>query len=175
MKKLYPYKECLRFELFDRLIPMMLYQGTTVERESFFISLRDEGQSLIFAMLNHMCFNDRMECPYTEKDFSVHSIKLPGISIIQINLPEYSLEINTTLRVYILSSAKPNTLSSRLYFIIKRFQDGSVYILFVNQECQVLKIENITDNVDNLNYEHSRLVENYFRILIHLIDEIPYT
>lgn len=167
MTKIYPYRERLRYELFDKLLPMMLYQGTDKEREAFFTTLHDDGQSLIYAMLQDMCRHDKIECPYALEDFGVNITSYENIGFIQINLPACNDKCNATLRAYLLFPQKADAAHNCLYFIIKRFQDGSVYILHINRECNALIIEKLTGNCHGINYEHSRLMEACAAILLN--------
>ncbi len=55
MEKDYDGYDCLRYELFETLIPAMLYKGTKKERDEFFGFLKQDGKTFIHDMYQTLC------------------------------------------------------------------------------------------------------------------------
>ena len=55
MEMEYDGYDCLRYELFETLIPAMLYKGTEKERDEFFGFLKQDGKTFIHDMYQTLC------------------------------------------------------------------------------------------------------------------------
>ena len=55
METEYDRYDCLRYELFETLIPAMLYKGTEKERDEFFGFLKQDGKVFIHDMYQTLC------------------------------------------------------------------------------------------------------------------------
>ena len=102
METEYDRYDCLRYELFETLIPAMLYKGTEKERDEFFGFLKQDGKVFIHDMYQTLCEDDSLPYPYENPDFEVRIFERGGVNILQILLPPYNPNINDILRVYLL-------------------------------------------------------------------------
>lgn len=100
MEMEYDRYDCLRYELFEMLIPAMLYKGTEKERDEFFGFLKQDGKIFIHDMYQTLCEDDGLPYPYGNPDFEVKLFERGGVNILQILLPPYNPNINDILRVY---------------------------------------------------------------------------
>lgn len=55
MEKQYNHYDYLRWELFEKLIPSMLYKGTEEQKEEFFQLLIHDGKNVIHSLYD-FCF-----------------------------------------------------------------------------------------------------------------------
>ena len=69
MEQKYSYYDYLRQELFEELIPKMLYKGTEEESSRFFQQLFQENKRLVRDMFQTLCEADGVPYPYHNKDF----------------------------------------------------------------------------------------------------------
>lgn len=163
MGKEYDEYDCLRYELFEILIPAMLYQGTEEEKDEFFKFLKQDGKSLIHDMFRIICEDDGLAYPYEKTDFEVRVFERGGINILQILLPPYNSQVNDILRAYLLF-AKSGT--ARRYFMIKRFKRGNSFILYVNPESEKFLGEELTEHLGDMEYEYWKLICDYAKTLV---------
>ena len=166
MGKGYCKYDCLRYELFETLLPEMLYRGTEKEKDEFFSSLKQDGKTLIHDMYKIMCEDDGMPYPYGKIEFGVEAFERGGVNILQILLPPYNPNISDILRAYILYMERGDGRGTKRYFVVKRFKDGNVSILYVNAEMEVLLGEDLTGHIGDMEYEYHKLVSDYAKILI---------
>lgn len=86
----YDRYDCLRYELFETLIPAMLYKGTEKERDEFFGFLKQDGKTFIHDMYQTLCEDNGLPYPYGKPDFEVRIFERGGVNILQILLPPYN-------------------------------------------------------------------------------------
>jgi hypothetical protein len=158
--------DCLRYELFETLIPAMLYKGTEKERDEFFGFLKQDGKTIIHDMYQTLCEDDGLPYPYENPDFEVRIFERGGVNIMQIILPSYNPNINDILRAYFLFAKSDDGRDIRRYFLIKRFKNGSIFILNVNPKFEKLLGEELTEHAGDMEYEYWRLVHNYAKIIL---------
>lgn len=157
--------DCLRYELFEMLLPKMLYTGTEEQKDDFFNLLRQEGKSLIYNMYYTLCEGDKILCPYEEKDFEVEIFERGGVNLLEILLPQYNPGINDILRTYVLFAKCVEEKQIRKYFIIKRFMNGNVFNLHVTPKMEKILGDELTGHEGDMEYEYWRLV-NYFSWIV---------
>ncbi len=166
MEKEYDEYDCLRYELFETLIPVMLYQGTEKERDEFFGFLKQDGKTFVHDMFQSICEDDGLPYPYENSDFQVEVFERGGVNIIQILLPAFNANINSALRAYLLFTKGGDDREKRRYFLIKRFKNGNVFIMYVNPESEQLLGEELTEHADDMEYEYWKLVCDYVKVII---------
>lgn len=163
----YDRYDCLRYELFETLIPAMLYKGTEKERNEFFEFLKQDGKIFIHDMYQTLCEDDGLPYSYESPDFEVRIFERGGgVNILQILLPSYNPNINDILRVYLLFTNSDDSRDTRRYFMIKRFKDGKIFILYANPECEKLLGEELTEHIGDMEYEYWRLVRGYAETIL---------
>lgn len=157
----FSYVDKIRWEFFEKLLPKLLYNENKKVHRKTFDALKNNGQDFIYLILQQMCEEDAVECPFEMKDFKVKNFSRYNVHFIQISLPPYNPNISDIIKAYILYSKD----SEKLYFFIKRFKEGKTFLLYVNSMLQVLKIEELTEYVNDMNYEYWRLAVDYLMIL----------
>lgn len=166
MEKEYDEYDCLRYELFETLIPAMLYEGTEIERDEFFGFLKQNGKTFIHDMYQTLCEDDGLPYPYENSDFEVKIFERGGVNILQILFPSYNPNISDILRAYFIFIKRDKSRDTRRYFLIKRFKNGKIFILYVNPECEKLLGEELTGHTGDMEYEYWKLVCSYAEIVL---------
>ena len=161
MEKEYDRYDCLRYELFETLLPEMLYKGTEKEKDKFGELLKQNGKTFIHDVYQTLCEDDGLPYPYENSDFEVGIFERGGVNILQILLPPYNPNINDILRAYLLFTKSDDSKDTRRYFVIKRFKDGKIFILYANPECEKLLGEELTEHIGDMEYEYWRLVRSF--------------
>lgn len=169
MEKEYDKYDCLRYEIFETLIPVMLYEGTEKEKDDFFGFLMQDGKTLIHDMYQIVCEDDGLPYPYEKKDFEVEILERGGVNILQILLPTYNPNINDILRAYILFTKREDSRYSRRYFVIKRFENGNIFNLYVSSKIEKILGEELTGHSGDMEYEYWKLVYDYAKVMIQEI------
>ena len=166
MEKDYDGYDCLRYELFETLIPAMLYKGTEKERDEFFGFLKQDGKTFIHDMYQTLCEDDGLPYPYDNSDFEVRIFERGGVNILQILLLSYNPNISDILRAYFIFTKRDNSRDTRRYFLIKRFKSGKIFILYANPECEMMLGEELTEHIEDMEYEYWRLVRSYAETML---------
>lgn len=166
MEKKYDGSDCLRYELFETLIPAMLYKGTEKERDEFFGFLKQDGKTFIHDMYQTLCEDDGLPYPYENSDFEVRIFERGGVNILQILLPSYNPNISDIMRVYFIFTKSDDSRDTRRYFLIKRFKNGKLFILYANPECEKLLGEELIGHTGDVEYEYWRLVRSYAETIL---------
>lgn len=161
----YNHYDYLRYELFEMLIPSMLYEGTDEQKEEFFQLLIHDGKNVIQNIYDTMCEDDKLPYPYNKEDFEVNTLERGGIRILQILLPPYNQDISDILRAYLLFTRIQNGSYIKRYFVIKRFEDGRVFNLCITPEMEKLLGEELTGHVGDMEYEYWKLARDYSRLI----------
>ncbi len=166
MEKEYDRYDCLRYELFETLLPEMLYKGTEKEKDKFGELLKQNGKTFIHDVYQTLCEDDGLPYPYENSDFEVGIFERGGVNILQILLPPYNPNISDILRAYLLFTKSDDSRDTRRYFVIKRFNDGKIFILYANPECEKLLGEELTEHTGDMEYEYWRLVRRYAETIL---------
>ena len=166
MEKDYDGYDCLRYELFETLIPAMLYKGTEQEQDEFFGFLKQDGKVFIHDMYQTLCEDDGLPYPYDNSDFGVRIFERGGVNILQILLPSYNPNISDILRAYFIFTKRDNSRDTRRYFLIKQFKNGKIFILYANPECEMMLGEELTEHIEDMEYEYWRLVRSYAKTML---------
>ena len=161
--------DVLKYELFECLLPGLLYTGTLEEQLSVITELEDEKENLIQQLLGRMCEEDGIEYPFEEDAFRISRYEQGGVHFIEIAIPESDPQINYALRAYILY-ANEREVKERIhwrYFLVKKFcEKGHVHILYVTPDREMLLGDELTDRVDDREYERRCLARNFFAVLV---------
>lgn len=165
MEKEFDHYEVLKWELFEKLFPKMIYYGGEGERDDFFRSLREDGQRLAFMMFEALCMEDKVDCPYKTEDFQAEAISRGNIGMVKIQPPECSPKSSGILRAYVAYSEKADAPQARLYFFIKRFAGGEAILMYADQKGEALKVEELTGHMGDIEYEYWRVAASYARII----------
>lgn len=165
MEMQYNRYDYLRYELFEILIPSMLYEGTEEQKEEFYQLLIHDGKNVIHNMYNVLCTDDKLPYPYEKEDFEVNMLERGGIRILQILLPPHNPEISDILRAYLLFTRLQNGNCIKRYFVIKRFKEGSVFNLCITPEMEKLLGVELTEHVGDMEYEYWKLARDYSRLI----------
>lgn len=163
-KQFYPLGG-LRYELFEALLPRMVYKEAGMELHGLLQILQKEKECLVFAMFKELCEESCVSCPYSKGDFQTELFERGGVGVIQMNLPPYNPAISDIVRAYLLFSADvEGTLAAR-YFLIRRFRNGRFFILYVTPEGRALLGEELTGHELDLDYEHWRVVNVFAKVI----------
>ena len=135
MEKEYDRYDCLRFELFETLIPAMLYKGTEKDKNEFLGFLKQDGKAFIHDMYQTLCEEDGLPYRHEKAEFEVEVIERGGVNILQILLPPHNPNISDILRAYLLFAKRGDSIGTRRYFVINRFKNRKIFILYANPEC----------------------------------------
>lgn len=166
MGREYSVNDCLRYEFFEILLPEMLYKGTKKEKDEFFELLKQDGKNVICYLYQKIYEDDGLVFPYEKSDFAVELFERGGVNVLQVLIPPYNSDINGILRVYFLFTENENIGFTRRYFIVKRFENGQIFNLYVNTEMEIFLGGNLTDHFGNMEYEYWQLVWDYSKMLI---------
>lgn len=158
--------DCLRYELFETLIPVMLYKGTEKEKNEFFGFLKQDGKAFIHAMYQTLCEEDDLPYPHEKADCEVEVFERGGVNILQILLPPHNPNISDILRAYLLFAKRGDSTDTRRYFVIKQFKNGKIFILHTSSECEQLLGEELTEHTGDMEYEYWRLVRTYAKVIL---------
>ena len=157
--------DMLKYELFECLLPDMLYTGSMKEKVSFIEELERDEENLIRHLLEKMCEEDGVPYAFEEDAFQIQKIEQGGIHFIEIEIPESSPQINYVLRAYILYATgriKENKIHWR-YFLVKRFcADGKVHILYVSPDRELLLGDELTGDKKQ---EHRCLARTFLSVM----------
>lgn len=164
MKKDYNYEDLVRWELFESLLPQMLYTGEEDKRDAVFRYLKNEGQSFVFSLFLDLCREDMNPCPYSKKEFKSKNISRGTVEMIQVELPPYNPDISDILRVYVLYPKISDDISDKLYFIIKRFKTNEVTILYAPAEGNPMEVADLTGHQGDMEFEYKALEAAYAKI-----------
>lgn len=116
-------------------------------------------------MYQTLCEDDGLPYPYENSDFKVRIFERGGVNILQILLPSYNPNISDILRAYFIFT-KRGSRDTRRYFLIKRFKNGKIFILYANPECEMMLGEELTEHIEDMEYEYWRLVRSYAKTIL---------
>ncbi len=166
MEKKYNYYDYLRYELFEELIPRLLYKGTSEEQNDFFQSLLQGNKHMIHELFQTMCEDDGVPYPYNNVDFETEIFERGGVNILQILLPPCDPEINAILRAYLLYIKWEDRGYIKKYFLIRRFDNGDVFNLYISPDIKGYLCEELTEHIDDMEYEYWRLVRDFTALMV---------
>lgn len=159
-------QDCLRYELFECLLPRLVYTGTKKEQDRVLNALRYDGPNFIHTLFAEMCQEDQIACPYHITDFKVKCVERGGISMVQVELPRHNPDISDILRIYLLFQECDNDVIGKKYFLIKRFYDGQTFIVHINENNEGILGEELTQHAADMEYEYWRLANEYARAIL---------
>ncbi len=70
------------------------------------------------------------------------------------------------MRAYFIFTKSDDSRDTRRYFVIKRFKNGKIFILYANPECEMLLGEELTEHTGDMEYEYWRLVRSYAKTIL---------
>lgn len=165
--------DMLKYELFEQLIPDMLYTGSDKEREMFLEGLEDKAGNMAYCLFKRLCDEDKVLCPYDKEDFSMDWFEEGGVHFTEITVPEASPEINYVLRAYVVKTYERQNSNKKhfRYFVVKRFHDnGMIHVLYFSPENEWLLGEELTNHVEDKEYEHRSVARSFIIILMNELD-----
>lgn len=166
MEKEYNYYDYLRYELFEILIPRMLYKGTRRENNKFFQLLLQEKKKLVHDMYQTLCEDDGLPYPYEQEDFEVEIFSRGNINVLQILLPPNNPDISNILRVYLLFTKCTDKGLIKKYFVIKKFDNGRIFNLHITSDIEGVLGGELTAHIGDMQYEYWLLVRDYIRTIV---------
>ncbi|MCM1540710.1 MAG: hypothetical protein NC121_05550 [Blautia sp.] len=166
MEEKYDPYEYLRYELFEELVPRMLYWGTEEEKNEFFQLLLQENSSLVCDMYKMLCEDDGQPCPFQRDDFKTEMFKRGGISFLQINVPQGNSGTGGILRAYLLYMKQEDGRFVKRYFVVKKFQNGNVFNVHIAPDTESVLGEELTRHAGDMEYEYWKLVRDFVKLLL---------
>ena len=158
--------DMLKYELFECLLPGMLYTGSMKEKVSFIEELERDEENLIRHLLAKMCEEDGVPYAFEEDAFQIQKFEQGGIHFIEIEIPQSNPRINYVLRAYILY-ANERVNESRIhwrYFLVKRFYtDGKIHVLYVSPDREILLGDELTGDKE---HEHRCLARTFLSVMV---------
>lgn len=164
MEKDYCYGDLIKWELFEKLLPQMLYTGEEGKRNAVFRYLKNQRQDFVYTLVLDLCRDDKKRCPYRKEDFKSKNISRGTVEMVQVELPPYNPDISDILRVYVLYPKTSDDISDKLYFIIKRFKTNEAIVLYVPAIGVPVEIADLTGHLGDMEYEYKALEAAYARI-----------
>lgn len=165
MKKEYSQYDCLRQELLEAMIPQMLYKGSGEENDDFFQLLLEENSALVQDIYRTMCEDDGVPCPYQEEDFKAEVFSRGNINVLRILPPLGDPELSDILRAYLLYTEHDGQMIKK-YFVIKRFEDGSIFDLHITPDIEKVLGEELTGHAGDMEYEFGMVVKDYMKTVL---------
>lgn len=130
----------LRSNFFEKQIPPMIYCGSEKERRHFFYQLRDNGRDFIYFLFN-MIYADKIPSySYEKNNFMLDVIHKDDVFMIQILLPAYNPNTDDILRTYLIFDKHNDDIAAKKYFIIKRFSNGQIFIIYISPQLKGLTL-----------------------------------
>lgn len=160
----------LKYELFEQLLPEMFYTMKEEERDLFIEELENTSGNEIYDLFNSLCKEDKVNCPYEEKDFAINRFERGGVRFIEMCVPESSAQINHVLRAYILIAheRKNEEIKHMRYFMVKRFfQNGMVHVMYITPDNEVMLGDELTNHMDDKKYEYRTVARNFIMVLLN--------
>lgn len=162
--------DMLKYELFEQLIPDMLYTGPDEIQQLFLQELENEEENHVYELFCKLCDEDEVPCPYGEHSFSIERFEEGGVQFIEITVPPSSYQINHVLRAYVLIAheRKNPEVKHLRYFIVKKFlEKGMVHVMYISPEGESLLGDELTSHIENRKYEHHAVARNFFMVLLN--------
>ncbi len=161
MEKEYNLYDCLQSELFEILLPRMLFTGTRKEQEDFFRFMLEKKQVMIHDLFEVLCKNNHVPYPYRASDFEVEMLERGGISFLQILIPKQPESRSDILRVYLLFMEGNDGRCIKKYFVIRRLDDGTVFILHITPGLKGILGKELTDCLGDMEKEYLELARDF--------------
>ena len=164
--------DLLKYELFEQLLPSLLYSLDEEKYKMFMEDLTSETVNLVYQLFAKLCKEDKVECPYKKEDFAIDIVDEAGLEFVIVSIPAWSPQINSVLRIYIITATErenPDKKHTR-YFYIKKFADkGMVHVMYVSPSDELLLGDEVTNHVGDMAYERRTVARN---LMVMLIDEL---
>lgn len=160
--------DMLKYELFEQLIPTLLYEEENNVGKLLLEELENEADRAVYDLFCRLCEDDKIDCPYEISDFAIKKYEMSGIRFIELSLPESNDQINHVVRAYVLIAheRKNPEIEFVRYFIIKKFRDkGQIYVMYVSAEDELQLGTDLTDYADDREYERRAVGRDYLMVL----------
>lgn len=160
MEKDNNYYDCLQCEFFEVLIPRMLYKGTVEQQEDFFRFLIEKKKAMVQDLYKVFCKSNDLTCPYGDSDFETELFERGGIRFLQIQVPEHPGS-GMILRAYLLFMKGEDGSCIKKYFLIRRLDNGSIFILHITPELKGILGKELTDCGEDMEAEYLELARDF--------------
>lgn len=164
--------DLLKYELFEQLLPSLLYSLDEEKHQVFLDELASDTGNIMYELFTKLCKEDKVECPYHEDDFAIDVVSEGGLDFFIVSIPESSPGINAVLSAYIVTVRErenPDRRHTR-YFYIKKFADkGMVHVMYVSPSDELLLGDEVTNHVGDRAYECRTIARN---LMVVLMDEL---
>lgn len=164
--------DLLKSELFECLLPAMVYRGEAVVRELVLDNLESEYQDSVYKLFERLCEEDGINCPYTEEAFKIDRVEEGGLQFIIMSLPESHHKVNQILRAYIVYAWERKNPEKRQvrFFYIKRFcNNDEIYVMYVSPTGEIMLGDEVTNYMGDVVAER-RIVARSF--IVDLLNEL---
>lgn len=167
--------DLLKYELFEGLLPGLIYTGSKEEQLALIEELEVSGKNLMQDLFSKLCEQDDIPYPFDEEVFQVSRYEQGGIHFIEIEIPESDPQISHDLRAYILYISEHETKEKNhwRYFIVKRFgSQGYIHILYITPGEEPLLGDELTKHPENREYERRRMARTYLSVLMNESEQL---
>lgn len=164
--------DLLKLELFEHLLPQVLYNATEEEHKICLKELAMEKEKVVYGLFERMCQEYSVECPYKEDDFALDSINEGGLEFVIVSIPESTSRMNAILRVYIISASErenPDKIYTRYLYIKKFAEKGSVHVMYVSPSDESILGDELINHMDDIAFERRTVARTF---LIALLNEL---
>lgn len=162
--------DILKYELFEYLLPKLLYTGLKEEQLAIIEELEDSAENIVQQMYCKLCEEEGIPYPFDEDAFQIHRYEQGGIRYIEIEIPKSDPQISYALRAYILYTHERETGAKThwRYFLIKKFGDkGHSHILHINPDEEIQLGDEVTDHINDKEYERRCMARSYLAVLVN--------
>lgn len=161
--------DLLKYELFEQLLPRLLYTLSEEQKKVFLEEIEAEAGNMVYELFKRLCDEDGIDCPYCEDDFPAEAVHEGGLSFISVAIPESEFQVNQVLRVYFLTAHERQNHEKQhtRYFYIKKFIDkGMVHVMYISPKEEPMLGDELTNHMDDRAYERRALARNFMIILM---------
>lgn len=155
--------ECIKYEFIHEIMPNLLYSGTYEEDEMLLQGLHIYRGRQLCTLFQEICTMESVENPYQPQAFQVECYVSGPLHFIQMDFPYDDLKINNTIRAYIVYTSLGYAIDLKKYFIIRRFKDGLVHLLFIDEDGKQLLGAEVVP-AEGVEKEHALLLQTYRRL-----------
>lgn len=165
--------DMLQYELFEQLIPELLYHAEKEIRKLLLENLQSEYSGSIYDLFEKLCEEDKVSCPYSESNFAIKYFEVSGIEFVEIAVPGTTNQINHCIRAYILSAHERENPDKKhvRYFIIKKFRGNEgIYVMYVSPDGELQLGSDLTDHLEDRDYEYRAVGRDFIMVLSKELD-----
>lgn len=167
--------DMLQYELFEQLIPELLYHAEKEIRKLLLENLQSEYPGSVYDLFEKLCEDDQINCPYSESDFAVKYFEVGGIEFVEIAVPGTTNQINHCIRAYVLSAHERENPDEKhvRYFIIKKFRGNEgIYAMYVSPDGELQLGSDLTGRLEDRDYEYRAVGRDFIMVLSKELDFI---